>query len=367
MTIYDDQEWYDIPPTIETYYRDRYKCDCAGKKCLLDIDSDKHGTKSGYNRHNCRCGDCTQARSDYNKSRSELSLPEDDLRHGTLNAYSNWGCRCDLCKAAGNAEFERRKEYNLPEDDARHGQVASYTILGCRCNSCKKTFYTYQNERRRVRSMASKWYEASADDDFGISKREQSEMVGRAMGEHIWDKMEDIFAPGGFKLQQQQHTISEFEKRFPNHPIKIEEDDDPYVSHKVGDWDGRYYNGPYIDLHHKKYGPMEVINLQNADGKTHKLKQDEFRLEVENFVKNDAQQYVDNEEYNNRTSSKWYHESSNGKCLSCGVLVSNPMNTYCPVCQDIMAQGDSDAYMQLNPRHPEARPLQKPHDYSGNE
>jgi hypothetical protein len=68
-----------------------------------------------------------------------------------------------------------------------------------------------------------------------------------------------------------------------------------------------------------------------------------------------------------KNSFKWYHESSNGKCLSCGVLVLNPMNTYCPVCQNIMAQGDSDAYMQVNPRHPEARPFQKPHDYSGNE
>jgi len=25
------------------------------------------------------------------------------------------------------------------------------------------------------------------------------------------------------------------------------------------------------------------------------------------------------------------------------------------------------AYMQVNPRHPEARPFQKPHDFSGNE
>ena len=214
---------------------------------------------------------------------------------------------------------------------------------------------------------ASKQHLASTDDNFGISKREQSEMAARAIGEHLCESMENIFAPGGFKLQQHQHTISEFEKRFPDHPIHIEEDDDPYVSHKVGDWEGRYYNGPYIELHHKKYGPMEVINLQGSDGETHKLSQDEFRSDVEHFVKHDAQQYVDNEEYNGRSSSKWYLASPGGTCLGCGTPLSNRMDSYCPTCTDIMSQSNDLDYMQTNPNHPEARPFQKPHDFSGNE
>jgi len=149
------------------------------------------------------------------------------------------------------------------------------------------------------------WY-ASSDDDFGLSKEEQREISSRALGEHLWEGIENIFGP--MKLQRQLHSVSEFEKRFPDHPIKMDEDDDPYVSHKVGDWEGRYFDGPYIDLHHKKYGPMECINLQGNDGETHKLTQDEFRHEVEHFVKHDAQQYVDSEEGHRHSSKNITHK-----------------------------------------------------------
>jgi len=296
MTIYDNQEWYDIPPTIETYYRDRYNCSCQNRNCNLEIDSNKHGTLPGYQSGKCRCDDCRDARRQYNNSRKDLTLPEDDERHGTLNAYYNWNCRCDDCKFARLQKTEDKKKDNLPDGDRRHGQVSSYVNFNCRCYPCKKSYNTWQREYRKRKTMASKWYEASADDDFGISKREQNEIAGRAMGEHIWDKLEDIFGPIG--LQNKLHSVGELEKRFPNHPIQIEDEDDPYVSHKVGDWEGRYFNGPYIELHHKKYGPMEVINVGD-----HKIGQDEFRHDVEHFVKHDAQQYIDNEEYNGRISS----------------------------------------------------------------
>ena len=307
MTIYDNEEWYDIPPTIESYYRDRFnQCGCDNKKCILDASASQHGKPTGYVDGNCRCDDCRQAMQETKRKGVAKGMDEDDPRHGTLNAYNNFKCRCDSCKETASQYYKDVKAKNLSEDDPRHGSVYAYTRLGCRCTPCKSNYATHVRERRKRMQMASKYYSSTDDQDFGISKREQNEMAGRAIGEHLWNKMEDILAPGGFRLQQQQHTISEFEKRFPDHPIKIDEDDDPYVSHKVGDWEGRYYNGPYIDLHHKKYGPMEVINLQGADGETHKLKQDEFRLEVENFVKNDAQQYVDNEEQNHKNSSKIY-------------------------------------------------------------
>ena len=160
-----------------------------------------------------------------------------------------------------------------------------------------------------ITKNAHKWYhEASNDDEnFGLNEREQAKIKGKAIADHLWEGLENIFAPMGFGLQKKLETLKELEERFPNHTIKIEEDDDPYVSHKVGDWEGRYYGGPYIELHHKKYGPMEVINLHNYEtNESHKLTQNELHNEVEHFVKHDAQQYVDDEEYNNRTSSKWY-------------------------------------------------------------
>ena len=607
MTIYDNQEWYDIPPTIEVYYRDRYNCPCQNRNCNLEIDSNKHGTLPGYQGGKCRCDDCRDARKQYNDSRKSLSLPEDDERHGTLNAYYNWNCRCDDCKGARLQKTEEKKKENLPDGDSRHGQVSSYVNFNCRCYPCKKSYNTWQREYRKRKKMAKKWYEASADDDFGISKREQSEMVGRAMGEHIWDKMEDIFGPIG--LQSKLHTVTELEQRFPNHQIKIDEDDDPYVSHKVGDWEGRYFNGAYINMHHKKYGEQDGIHVghdgDENKGNLHKLTENEFHNNIKNWISEYGPDYlaqyeprpkrsskwylasekvmpssennpwemipqdpdnigpspvnVDNspckcpddrckltvddprhgtitgysnkckcrpcrdislmynrkkrgidldapiiplvdqqnvldmipkenifndsddprhgtltgynsdckcdpcknanieyqKEYkldklqemqndpshelhgtrigyavgckcqncidagnkydrqlklnklqemqndpdhefhgtqkgyrigckcknckdaaseyrkkyrkNKKNSSKWYHESSNGTCLNCGVPLSDRMDNYCGTCHNIMAQSEDMAYMQVNPRHPEARPFQKPHDFSGNE
>jgi hypothetical protein len=158
-----------------------------------------------------------------------------------------------------------------------------------------------------ITKNAHKWYhEASNDDEnFGLNEREQAKIKGKAIADYLWEGLENIFAPMGFGLQKKLETLKELEERFPNHTIKIEEDDDPYVSHKVGDWEGRYYGGPYIDLHHKKYGPMEVINLHNYEtNENHKLTQNELHNEVEHFVKHDAQQYVDAEENHKHGAKK---------------------------------------------------------------
>jgi len=391
MPIDDHQEWYDIPPTIESYYRDRYACGCSNRNCNLDKDSEKHGTLPGYQGGKCRCDDCKDARRQYNNSRKSLSLPEGDERHGTLNAYYNWNCRCDDCKSARYQEAENKKQNNLPADDNRHGQVATYTTLGCRCYPCKKAYNTWQREYRKRKDLvnASKWYASVDDEDFGLSKREQSEIAGKAIAEHLWEGIDHIFGPQ--KLMLRLHTVSEFEKRFPDHTIQIDENDEPYVSHKVGDWEGRYFDGGFIELHHKKYGPMDLINLQDRDGEIYKPNQDEFHHEVEHFVKHDAQQYVDNEKRrrssskiisenlfsNINNSNKFTHLGTNkdsthlaspsGTCLSCGTPLSNRMDSYCPTCSEISSQANDMAYQQINPNHPEARPFQKPHDYSGNE
>jgi len=311
MTIYDNEEWYDIPPTIESYYRDRFnQCGCDNKKCILDASASQHGKPTGYVDGNCRCDDCRQAMQETKRKGVAKGMDEDDPRHGTLNAYNNFKCRCDSCKETASQYYKDVKAKNLSEDDPRHGSVYAYTRLGCRCTPCKSNYATHVRERRKRMQMASKYYSSTDDQDFGISKREQSEMVGRAMGEHIWDQMEDILAPGGFRLQQQQHTISEFEKRFPNHPIKIEEDDDPYVSHKVGDWEGRYYNGPYIDMHHKKYGVQDCIHVgydgDESKGNLHKLTENEFHNNIKNWISEYGPDYLAQYEPRPKRSSKWY-------------------------------------------------------------
>ena len=65
--------------------------------------------------------------------------------------------------------------------------------------------------------------------------------------------------------------------------------------------------------------------------------------------------------------NKWYLASANESCLSCGAPISSRIDKYCLACNDVMSRSNDMDYIQTNPNHPEARPFQKPHDYSGNE
>jgi len=356
MPIDDFHEWYDIPPTISQYYRDRYQCPCPNKKCNLDQDSEKHGTLPGYQAGKCRCEPCRDVRRQYNNNRKKLILPDDDPRHGTINGYYNWNCRCDDCKSARLEQADIKKQDNLPEGDDRHGTVAGYTIHGCRCYDCKKSYNNWQKEYRKRKVMASQ------DNDFGLSKREQAEISGKALAEHIWEQMENILAPEGFALQRKQHTITELEQRFPDHKIMVDEDDDePYVSHKIGPWEARYYNGPYIDIHHQRHGCLDCIHVgydgPDNEGKLHKLSQDEFHQDLQNWVDEHG------EEYQRHYGSKVAANS----CIMCGTPLNYLMDKYCPICMQTSLESNQDWYDQGNPNHPEARPFQKPHDFSGNE
>jgi len=343
-----------------------------------DPDDPRHRTKNGYFA-GCRCDDCKQTISEYGKEfrldkLQEMQNDPNHNLHGTTNGY-NVGCRCDNCAKAQSEYIKQNKLKTLQKmqndpNHKLHGTMSGYNV-GCRCDDCKQTGseYSKQFRLRKKQKNSSKWYEASADNDFGISKREQSEMVGHAMAEHIWEGMENIFGPIG--LQSKLHTVTELEQRFPNHQIFMEEDDDPYVSHKVGDWEGRYYNGPYIDMHHKKYGVQDCIHVghdgDERKGNLHKLTEDEFHNNVEDWINEYGPDYLAQHEPRPKRSSKWYEASLGGTCLNCGVPLLDRMDNYCGTCHNIMAQNESDAYMQVNRNHPEARPGQRARDFSGNE
>lgn len=68
----------------------------------------KHGTSSSYLHKKCRCTDCKEAYSKYNKDRRARLKPE-DAPHGTRVGRLVYGCSCELCTAADNAY--RRKLY----------------------------------------------------------------------------------------------------------------------------------------------------------------------------------------------------------------------------------------------------------------
>ena len=66
----------------------------------------KHGSRSMYNYHSCRCVECKEA----NKiglglaraARYMKNVPEGKV-HGT-STYNNYGCRCPICVEAYSAK-----------------------------------------------------------------------------------------------------------------------------------------------------------------------------------------------------------------------------------------------------------------------
>lgn len=77
-----------------------------------------------------------------------------------------------------------------------------------------------------------------------------------------------------------------------------------------------------------------------------------------------AAHQIQRDEYSQRMMT---FASLGGTCTNCGAILSNRMDMLCPKCTDLSADAEALRYEQINPRHPEARPFQKPHDYSGNE
>lgn len=60
----------------------------------------KHGTRTRYIYHGCRCERCKGANATYQRGaarRRSTCVPE--RVHGTYNGYSNYRCRCAPCRA----------------------------------------------------------------------------------------------------------------------------------------------------------------------------------------------------------------------------------------------------------------------------
>ena len=173
----------------------------------------KHGTRSGYRKHNCRCVECRDWERD-NKARQRARqrgeepdtqrltlvngvLPPDDpetraayfeaqaalngtaspevqarwdenmanrtidgRRHGTITGYYTDHCRCDSCRTAAREYQRLRRAGARQKRTVGHGTTSGY-VSGCRDN-CPNTDYTcrdamrdYQREyKRRKREQA---------------------------------------------------------------------------------------------------------------------------------------------------------------------------------------------------------------------
>lgn len=103
----------------------------------------------------------------------------------------------------------------------------------------------------------------SRNDEFGeslgINKREQNEIQGKAIADHLWQGVEGIF--GNIKVQNQSNAYDRLRERFPTHEIHQDEGDWPYVEEKHGAWRARYFNGPNIEIVHRRHGAQDALDI----------------------------------------------------------------------------------------------------------
>lgn len=131
------------------------------------------------------------------------------------------------------------------------------------------------------------------EDQFGgISKREQAEITGRALGGHIWDSMENLFGgPGAVRQGVVTSAWSDAHKDWQGQDVRANENDDDYpvFHHREGNWEGRYpLGGPYVDIHRhgSESGAVEALHLQDEERNP-----DGVKNRIRSWVAEDSQYY----------------------------------------------------------------------------
>lgn len=132
---------------------------------------------------------------------------------------------------------------------------------------------------------------AQFGEQFGMSRREQSEIHGKAIAEHLWEGAENIFGP--MRVHARMQAADHLNAQFPGHRLKVDEDNNPYHAVKHGDWEGRYFGGPHIEMHHRRHGAQEVIDVTDKHGEPTSFNHDHMHNVVKHFAVHDGPQYVE--------------------------------------------------------------------------
>jgi hypothetical protein len=91
------------PPDAGPHGRDR--CACGPGETVAVV---KHGTRTAYVYHRCRCDLCRAANTAYYREWQAAAAPT-YIRHGMESSYKNYGCRCDRCREAAVAGMRARR------------------------------------------------------------------------------------------------------------------------------------------------------------------------------------------------------------------------------------------------------------------
>ena len=177
-----------------------------------------HGTNEGYSAGGCRCDDCSEAHSNYQKEylgriKETLESDPDHELHGTYTGYAT-GCRCDKCSSkATSYRSEGLAAIQADPDHPFHGTYTGYASFGCRCGDCKQAG---KIQRKKVRSELLTILQADPEHP------KHGTELGRAAGckcplcKSYADKVNAEYAE---KRRDRRLTTSSWNKRYANSKI----------------------------------------------------------------------------------------------------------------------------------------------------
>lgn len=140
-------------------------------------------------------------------------------------------------------------------------------------------------------------------EQFGMSQREQNEIAGRAIGEHLFSGMEEAMGgQGAYGAAVRAHALH-LMRHIPMQPtrmpsggtISLQDDTDEsgesdygvhaHYQHPSG-WSVKWAGGPYADIHTPKGEPVEVFNFTNhRTGEVAAVTPHELASSLDEFVK----------------------------------------------------------------------------------
>jgi hypothetical protein len=121
---------------------------------------------------------------------------------------------------------------------------------------------------------------------FGVSRQEEVEMSGRALGAHVWDQIMTPFGgEGGYRKAVQSEAYDRMrESGYGAEHIKIDNDGEgsAYVEHQSGPYRARWFGGTYADIHHVS-DPGAAIDTLNIGHQAHPDKGTELQKSLDSW------------------------------------------------------------------------------------
>lgn len=136
---------------------------------------------------------------------------------------------------------------------------------------------------------------ANFGESFGMSRQEQAQIQGQALGAHIWDKMMEHWGgESGFKNAIHSESYDRIrESGYGPEHIKFDHEKDdgaPFVEHRSGPYRARWYGGTYADVHHTS-DPDSAIEALNVGHEAHPDKGTDIQQRLEEWHRDQSEYY----------------------------------------------------------------------------